>query len=100
HAAGHLLGSDASMGRLRGKVWERDGRKVVPTYHPAFLLRRPEFKRDCWQDIQLAMAELNPATRRASGKGLDPGSQQAAGKELDPGTHASDPERNRGSTGR
>ena len=55
------------MGRLRGKVWERDGRKVVPTYHPAFLLRRPEFKRECWQDIQLAMAELDPGTRHASG---------------------------------
>ena len=36
-----------------------------PTYHPAFLLRSPHFKKDCWQDVQLAMGELGlrPPTR-------------------------------------
>ena len=58
HAAGHILGSEASMGRLRGRVHDLGGRKVVPTYHPAYLLRNPSAKRECWQDIQLAMAEL------------------------------------------
>lgn len=68
HAAGHLLSSPAAMGRLRGRVWERGGRKVVATYHPAFLLRSPRFKRDCWQDVQLAMGELGlepPASPRS-----------------------------------
>jgi len=58
HAAGHLLGTDSSMARLRGQVWQRAGRKVIATYHPAYLLRSPSEKKECWKDIQLAMAEL------------------------------------------
>jgi uracil-DNA glycosylase len=61
HAANHLLGTQDSMGRLRGKVHLRGGRKVIPTYHPAFLLRSPQMKKDCWQDIQLALVELGLA---------------------------------------
>ncbi len=55
HAAGHILGVDAPLGRLRGKVHDHGGRKVVPTYHPAYLLRSPHEKRKTWEDIQLAM---------------------------------------------
>jgi DNA polymerase len=55
HAAGHILGVDAPLGRLRGKVHDLGGRKVVPTYHPAYLLRSPHEKRKTWEDIQLAM---------------------------------------------
>ncbi len=58
HATQHLLDSTESMGRLRGRVHMRGGRKVVPTYHPAFLLRSPSMKKECWKDIQLAMREL------------------------------------------
>ncbi|MDP6409597.1 MAG: uracil-DNA glycosylase [Planctomycetota bacterium] len=58
HASGHLLTSDASMGAMRGRVHELGGRRVVPTFHPAYLLRSPSRKRECWQDIQRAMAEL------------------------------------------
>lgn len=58
HAAGYLLGSQAALGRLRGRVHERNGRKIIPTYHPAYLLRNPSDKKECWKDIQLAMAEL------------------------------------------
>jgi DNA polymerase len=58
HAAQHLLSSDAPMGRLRGRVHRVAGRAVVPTYHPAYLLRSPNMKRAAWEDIQLAMAEL------------------------------------------
>lgn len=65
HAAGHLLDSDGSLGRLRGRVWQRGGRKVVVTYHPAYLLRTPDDKKACWEDIRLAMGELglSPPTR-------------------------------------
>jgi DNA polymerase len=37
----------------------------LPTYHPAFLLRSPEFKRTVWEDLQQVMARLgrSPATR-------------------------------------
>ncbi|MHC4261966.1 MAG: uracil-DNA glycosylase [Planctomycetota bacterium] len=58
HAAQHLLRSDAPMGRLRGRVHRLDGRAVVPTYHPAYLLRSPNMKPAAWADIQLAMGEL------------------------------------------
>ncbi len=55
HAAGQVLGVDAPLGRLRGKVHDHRGRKVVPTFHPAYLLRSPQEKRRTWEDIQLAM---------------------------------------------
>jgi len=58
HAAQHLLGVESSMGALRGRVHARGARKVVATYHPAYLLRNPAAKKDCWQDIQLALREL------------------------------------------
>ena len=57
HAACHLLGVDAPLGRLRARVHEREGRKIVPTYHPAYLLRSPHDKKKAWEDIKLAMAE-------------------------------------------
>lgn len=71
HAARHLLRSPLSMGRLRGKVHLWRGRKVVATYHPAYLLRTPSAKKDCWQDIQLAMRELGltpPGPSRGTGR--------------------------------
>lgn len=61
HAAQHLLRSELSIGRLRGKVHTFGRRKLVATYHPAYLLRTPTAKKDCWQDIQLAMRELGLA---------------------------------------
>ena len=68
HAAGHLLASDAPMGRLRGRIHQRDGRLVIPTFHPAYLLRSPARKQDTWADIQLAMAELGLEPPARSGK--------------------------------
>ena len=44
-----------------------DLRRVVPTYHPAYLLRSPHMKRECWKDIQLAMAELARGAPGAQG---------------------------------
>ncbi|MEE2619583.1 MAG: uracil-DNA glycosylase, partial [Candidatus Poribacteria bacterium] len=35
------------------------GTKVMPTYHPAYLLRNPDGKREVWEDMQKIMAELN-----------------------------------------
>jgi DNA polymerase len=52
-AAQALLRSDASIGRLRGRVHSYDGTPLVVTYHPAYLLRSPEMNRDAWQDFQL-----------------------------------------------
>jgi len=38
---------------LRGRVFDRYGAKVVPTYHPAALLRNPRWKRPTWEDLKL-----------------------------------------------
>jgi len=59
-AAQALLSSEAPLGRLRGQFHARPqgGPPVLVTYHPAYLLRRPEEKAACWADIQLAMRHL------------------------------------------
>ena len=58
HAAMHVLGVEASMGAMRARVHPKGGRQIVPTYHPAYLLRSPGEKKECWKDIQLAMGVL------------------------------------------
>ena len=54
-AATNLLGTTSSIGKLRGRVLEYHGAKVVCTYHPAYLLRNPSAKRETWEDMQLLM---------------------------------------------
>lgn len=56
-AAQNLLGTDAPLGRLRGRV-HRYGPLETPmvvTYHPAYLLRSPEQKGKAWADLRLAL---------------------------------------------
>ena len=53
-----LLDSQERISRLRGRFHERDGILIMPTYHPAYLLRNPGSKRDVWEDMQLVMSEL------------------------------------------
>jgi uracil-DNA glycosylase family 4 len=57
-AAQALLGAGESMSRLRGKWFDWRGAKLLPTYHPAYLLRNPSAKAIVWADLQLVMAEL------------------------------------------
>ena len=57
-AANNLLERSESMSRLRGRVFDLRGRKLVPTYHPSYLLRRPEEKRKAWEDLQLVASLL------------------------------------------
>jgi DNA polymerase len=57
-AAQNLLGTDAAIGRLRGRVHDYHGIKVVCTYHPAYVLRNPQAKRPVWDDIQMLLAEM------------------------------------------
>jgi uracil-DNA glycosylase len=59
HAANYLLGSDQSMSAMRGRLHDSAlGIPILATYHPAYLLRTPAAKVDCWQDIQIAMKHL------------------------------------------
>ena len=58
-AAHALLKTDAPISRLRGRVFDyRGGSKLIPTFHPAFLLRSPDRKRDVWEDIKIVRALL------------------------------------------
>jgi DNA polymerase len=57
-AAQRLLGTDAPLGRLRGRVHDLDGVPVVVTYHPAYLLRSPGEKRKSWDDLKFALKVL------------------------------------------
>jgi len=50
-----LLESSQPIGKRRGKIWDAKGRKVVCTYHPAYLLRNPSAKKEVWKDVQLIM---------------------------------------------
>jgi len=57
-AAQNLLMTDTSIGRLRGRVHDFQGIKVVCTYHPAYLLRNPDAKRYTWDDMKMLLAEM------------------------------------------
>jgi len=57
-AAQNLLQTNEAIGRLRGRVHDYQGIKVVCTYHPAYLLRTPSAKAACWEDIKLLMGEM------------------------------------------
>jgi DNA polymerase len=58
-AAQTLLDTQAPISRLRGRFSEYNGIRIMPTYHPAYLLRNPEGKRHVWNDIQQIMEVLN-----------------------------------------
>lgn len=51
-AAQALLKTDFKITVLRGKSFDLNGIKVLPTYHPAYLLRNPERKREVWEDMK------------------------------------------------
>ena len=64
-AAKTLLRSDESISRLRGRIYDFHGAKLIPTFHPSFLLRSPDRKRDAWEDLKKARALLtSPVTPR------------------------------------
>jgi uracil-DNA glycosylase len=56
-AAQTLLNTDESISKLRGRFQHYRGIKLLPTYHPAYLLRSPEKKRDVWEDMKMLMKE-------------------------------------------
>jgi DNA polymerase len=58
-AAQCLLRSDVAISRLRGRFHAYEGIPLMPTFHPAYLLRNPASKREVWADLQLVMAELD-----------------------------------------
>ena len=57
-AAQTLLHTRVKISQLRGKFHDYQGVKVMPTFHPAYLLRNPQDKRLAWEDLQKIMFEL------------------------------------------
>jgi len=58
-AAQALLQTDKPISRLRGTFVDLNGINVMPTFHPAYLLRNPKMKRPAWEDLQAVMKILN-----------------------------------------
>jgi len=48
-----LLRTLEPISKLRGRVFEYRGSKLIPTFHPAYLLRNPSSKREVWEDMKL-----------------------------------------------
>jgi len=57
-AAQTLLETETPISRLRGRFHDFMGIAVMPTFHPAYLLRNPEKKREVWNDVQQIMKRL------------------------------------------
>jgi uracil-DNA glycosylase family 4 len=53
-----LLKDETPISKLRGKWTEFAGVPLMPTYHPAYLLRSPSAKRDSWADLQAVLKKL------------------------------------------
>ena len=53
-----LLATEEKISQLRGKWINWDGIWVMPTYHPAFLLRNPAMKKPVWEDMQKVMEKM------------------------------------------
>lgn len=54
-----LLRTKATLGALRGKFHDYHGVKFIVTYHPAALLRNPNWKKDAWEDLKLVRREYD-----------------------------------------
>jgi DNA polymerase len=77
HAAHALLETSASVQKLRGLIHVRPrlNQRVLVTFHPAYLLRNPAAKKDCWQDIQIGMDFLGLPRPSRSEPAPDVGNQ-------------------------
>ncbi|HYV03907.1 MAG TPA: uracil-DNA glycosylase family protein, partial [Blastocatellia bacterium] len=54
-----LMRTRESISRARGEFRDLNGVKVMPTFHPAFLLRSPDKKREVWDDMKKVRDYLN-----------------------------------------
>jgi len=71
-AAQALLRTKTGITALRGRFHRYQGIKLMPTYHPAFLLRSPQMKKKAWEDLQVVMAEMD-RLELARGRSAKPG---------------------------
>jgi DNA polymerase len=57
-AAQTVMQTASPISKLRGRFHDIDGLRVIATFHPAYLLRSPDKKRDVWEDMKQIRAEL------------------------------------------
>ena len=57
-AAQTLLGTQEPITRMRGRFFDWHGIKLMPTFHPAYVLRNPADKKLVWADVQIIMKEI------------------------------------------
>jgi len=60
-----LLETKTPLGQLRKRWHEYEGVPLLVTYHPAALLRFPEYKKETWEDMQMVLAKLDELRSRA-----------------------------------
>lgn len=53
-----LLKTSIPISKLRGKFHQYEGTPLLPTFHPAYLLRNPSAKTETWSDLQMVMKKL------------------------------------------
>jgi DNA polymerase len=66
-AATYLLGTTTSISRLRGKFLEYRGIPVMCTFHPSYLLRTPEKKKEVWEDMKTLLVRMGRTVPGKSG---------------------------------
>jgi len=54
----YLSGDDSSIAKIRGTVHEKNGYTLIPTYHPAYLLRNPSAKKEVFEDLKMIKSLL------------------------------------------
>jgi DNA polymerase len=59
----NLLDTQEGITRLRGRFQDYKGIKVMPTFHPAYLLRDPSKKRETWDDLKMVRDYLDSKNR-------------------------------------
>jgi len=59
-----LLSTKIALGKLRGGFHDYNGMKLLATYHPAALLRYPQYKKDTWEDMKLLRKEYDKTISR------------------------------------
>jgi uracil-DNA glycosylase family 4 len=66
-AAKALLKSEQPISKLRGQVHDYHGAKLIPTFHPSYLLRSPGQKKYAWDDLKRALSLMGRAVPRGAG---------------------------------
>jgi DNA polymerase len=62
-ASRRLTGTNKPMGALRGRWSSYRGIPLMPVFHPAYLLRQPQLKREAWADLKMVMERLASTTQ-------------------------------------